>query len=129
MPTTNCHTLACDPTAPDRARAWARGQLGAAPTEPAISASLVEDALLCVSELVTNALQASCEYVCINVGIDLGRVRIVVTDDARGWPTMKRPGPNDPNGRGLMIIDAIAESWGVERIGPNKAVWAELEAS
>ena len=123
---TTCHTLNCDPTAPQQARAWAQGQLASAPAAASIPPTLVHDVLLCVSELVTNALQASCVYATVDLVISAGRVRIVVADDGEGWPTPQRPGPDDPSGRGLLIISALADSWGVEPSAGSKAVWAEL---
>src|SRR5689334_2819854 len=123
---TTSHTLICDPTAPHQARAWAHGQLTSAAAAASIPPALAEDVLLCVSELVTNALQASCDEATVDLAITAGRVRIVVTDNGRGWPTPQRPGPTDPNGRGLLIISAIAERWGVEPSHASKIVWAEL---
>lgn len=108
---------------------WAQQQMAAAPGGANITASLAHDVLLCISELVTNALQASCDYATIDLAIHDGRIRIVVTDNGQGWPTPQRPGPADPHGRGLMIIAAIAERWGVESLAASKTVWAELTAS
>jgi anti-sigma regulatory factor (Ser/Thr protein kinase) len=125
MPMTSCYTLPCDTAAPQRARAWAQGQLGSASV--GVADPLMHDTLLCISELVTNAVQASCDHVSLDLIVDRDRVRIVVTDNGCGWPTMHRPEAEDPHGRGLMIIDAIAQSWGIEPSGVHKAVWAELE--
>lgn len=122
-------TLHCDPTAPHQARTWAQQQLDSAPAADTIPATLAEDVLLCISELVTNALQASCDFATIEIAVDTGRVRVVVTDNGTGWPTPQRPGPSDPTGRGLMIISALADRWGVESLAASKTVWAELTAS
>jgi anti-sigma regulatory factor (Ser/Thr protein kinase) len=58
--------------------------------------------------------------------IDTGTVRIEVTD-ARGdrVPCLKDPTLAE-GGRGLLIVDAYADRWGVERVGPVKTVWAEV---
>jgi signal transduction histidine kinase len=123
---TTSHTLICDPTAPQQARAWAQGQLTSAPAAATIPDALAEDVLLCISELVTNALQASCDTATLGLAITSGRVRVVVTDNGQGWPTPQQPGPSDPSGRGLLIISAIADRWGVEPAHASKTVWAEL---
>lgn len=123
---TSSHTLICDPTAPHQARTWAQRQLASAPAAASIPPGLADDVLLCISELVTNALQARCDHATLDLAISSGRVRIVVTDNGRGWPTPQHPGPNDPSGRGLMIISALAQRWGVEPSDASKTVWAEL---
>jgi anti-sigma regulatory factor (Ser/Thr protein kinase) len=123
---TSFHTLICDPTAPQQARAWAQGQLAVAPAAATIPAALADDVLLCVSELVTNAVQACCDEATVDLAISSGRVRVVVTDNGHGWPTPQSPAPSDPSGRGLMIIAAIADRWGVEPTHASKTVWAEL---
>jgi anti-sigma regulatory factor (Ser/Thr protein kinase) len=125
MPTTSCRTE-CDPTAPLRVRAWARQELDAAEIGAPISDPLAEDVILCISELVTNALQASCDEVTVDLTIDPGRVRVSVIDDGPGWPTRHEPGPDDLHGRGLLIVSALALDWGVEARDSSKVVWAEL---
>lgn len=125
---TCAHTVDCDPTAPQRARAWAHEQMVAAPDAVEISSALVDDVLLCISELVTNAVRASCGSATLELAINPGRVRVVVTDDGDGLPTPRLPGPAEPHGRGLMIVSAISESWGVEPRAASKTVWAELAA-
>jgi anti-sigma regulatory factor (Ser/Thr protein kinase) len=57
---------------------------------------------------------------------DTGTVRIEVTD-ARGdrVPRIQDPALAE-GGRGLLIVDAYADRWGVERMGPVKTVWAEV---
>jgi anti-sigma regulatory factor (Ser/Thr protein kinase) len=103
--------------------------LRAAAPEIDVPMALVDDTLLCISELVTNALLASCEHVTVDLVIERDRVRVVVTDNGQGWPTRRHPSPNDPHGRGLMIIEALAQRWGVTPAGDTKSVWAELAAT
>lgn len=63
----------------------------------------------------------------------VGVVRVEVSDTHRGCPVPTRPGPGtaEPDvdaegGRGLLLVAAVAERWGVEgRPGPGKTVWAE----
>ncbi|WP_037803970.1 ATP-binding protein [Streptomyces sp. NRRL F-5135] len=55
-------------------------------------------------------------------------LRIEVTD-TRGerLPELQRPAPGDESGRGLLLVDALADRWGVtEGLFPRKTVWAEL---
>jgi len=45
-----------------------------------------------------------------------GELEVAVADDGPGWPTLMRPGEHDAHGRGLVMVDALAESWRTERI-------------
>ena len=38
----------------------------------------------------------------------------------RGTPTMRSPGPDEPSGRGLQIVDMLSESWGVVPEQPSR---------
>lgn len=120
----NCE-LACQPTAVPRARNWLARTL-----EPHVRTqadrSVVDDATLCVSELVTNALLAGCSGISLCVDLDGGRLRISVHDDASGIPTVRDPGWSDPHGRGLLIVSAVATTWGVRPVDAGKEVWADL---
>ncbi|MCG7524402.1 ATP-binding protein [Streptomyces sp. OfavH-34-F] len=60
---------------------------------------------------------------------DASRLRIEVTD-TRGdrLPVRDSPGPYAEGGRGLLIVEALADRWGVvEGPVPRKTVWAELD--
>ena len=88
-----------------------------------------DDALLLASELVTNAVLHGRSEVCVEVTPRGGGVRIAVLDENSRHPV---PVPEDPNaldGRGLALVDALAESWGVEERPMGKAVWFELRRS
>ncbi|MER7400491.1 ATP-binding protein [Streptomyces sp. NPDC000151] len=54
-------------------------------------------------------------------------VRIEVHDASCGQPRPLTPDSHAPGGRGLLLVATLAERWGVSaRLGPGKAVWAEL---
>ena len=91
-----------------------------------VSPVVVDSALLAVSELATNALQhAMCGF---EVVVDsAATLRITVIDGSRQLPLMRAPSGWDEGGRGLIIIDATAARWGVEREGAGKAVWWEID--
>lgn len=90
---------------------------------------LVDSAALLTSELVTNAVlhgQGSEIGVSVHVG---DSVRIEVHDNGPGVPLLKRYEHDAATGRGLRLVDALAEVWGVEEIGTGKTVWFELVTS
>jgi len=118
--------LSCEPSAAARARIWLRDTLGphvAAPSDPL---ELIEDAVLCVSELVTNALNAGCTAMTLTVQVDPDSVRIGLADDAPGLPQQQRPRPDEAHGRGLLIVETLARRWGVGIAHPGKETWALL---
>ncbi len=105
-----------------QARRFLLGQL------PAAARSEDADALvLMLSELATNAVQhASTEFeVAVDVAPDRAGVRVEVRDDGDGFPTPAAEAPDAPHGRGLLIVRALADAWGVEvrRDRPGKTVW------
>ncbi|MFI1866547.1 ATP-binding protein [Streptomyces jumonjinensis] len=91
----------------------------------------IEDAaLLVLSELLTNAVVhgrvagREIETRCFPARSGL---RIEVHDTADGCPRLTVPEAEAPGGRGLPLVEALADRWGVAgRQGPGKAVWAEL---
>jgi anti-sigma regulatory factor (Ser/Thr protein kinase) len=89
-----------------------------------------ETAALLVSELATNAVvHASSDFaVTVVYPTPAGRVRVEVVDSAPGQPTPLRPPPTDPHGRGLLLVDSLAQAWGVDPAGTRagKTIWFEL---
>ncbi|MEU1304895.1 ATP-binding protein [Streptomyces shenzhenensis] len=89
---------------------------------------LADDTAVIVSELVANAVQhARRESIRITIerpGAAL--VRIGVVDFSRVRPKRRVPGPGDVNGRGLALVDELAQDWGTELLPWGKRVWAEL---
>ncbi|MFC8827185.1 ATP-binding protein [Streptomyces sp. NPDC057137] len=94
-------------------------------------ASLEEAAVLVLSELLTNAGR----HACVSPGREIetwyvrmsDTLRIEVHDASPEWPEVREPDPESPDGRGLALVAALADSWGVkDRNGPGKSVWAEL---
>ena len=58
-------------------------------------------------------------------------LRIEVTDTrCERLPQLRQPAPGSESGRGLVLVDALADRWGVrEDRFPRKTVWAELRCS
>ncbi|MEU6573618.1 ATP-binding protein [Streptomyces sp. NPDC046805] len=91
----------------------------------------LDDALNCLSELATNAVVhagASAGHFDVEVGFLDGCLRIEVRDLSRQTPTRKSPDADDPTGRGLLIVDALSDGWGVEPcVRGGKTVWTEFK--
>ncbi|WP_239085381.1 ATP-binding protein [Streptomyces halstedii] len=86
---------------------------------------IVETAELLLTELATNALRHSHGRE-INVCVRLteGRCLIAVAAGSADRPRMRHAGPDDEGGRGLFLVDALAESWGVSPDGTT--AWCTL---
>ncbi|MEU0335109.1 ATP-binding protein [Streptomyces sp. NPDC006193] len=115
------------PSAVGAARRTVRGLL----TDWGVPDGVRDDVLLVVSELVTNALvHAAGERIGCRLHGAGGRVRIEVEDQAGGptLPAARRAGPDDRNGRGLFLVEALSLDWGVRPVPGRSArvVWAEL---
>lgn len=90
---------------------------------PVRDAEPIDDVELVVSELVTNAVRAGAETVLVRVRVHHGELELDVTDDGPGWPRLVQPGEQDPHGRGLVLVDALADHWHAERLdGGGKRV-------
>jgi hypothetical protein len=89
-----------------------------------------EAAVLSVSELATNAVvhAQSAFRVRIDVGAT-GALRLAVTDDRGGAPTLRSSGVAESGGRGLRALDGLARAWGVtsEQSPSSTTVWAEFD--
>ena len=79
----------------------------------AVSASdeELEAIRLMVSELATNCTRHTDSGFDLTIITAKGRVRVEATDRGRGEPAVRSPKPSDPHGRGLQIIDMLANEW------------------
>ena len=113
------------PAIPQSVHAARRFAVGALADSPAAALEAVE---LMVSELATNCIRHERASFHITILWTLGEIRIEVTDPGAGTPTMRSPGPNEPSGRGLQIVDMLSKRWGVEPHTPSgKTVWFTLD--
>ncbi|GAA0612190.1 ATP-binding protein [Streptomyces crystallinus] len=79
--------------------------------------AVAEDIVLAVSELVTNAVQHGHGEGTLTVRYDAGALHIEVADHNRAPATVRMAREDDVSGRGLLLVDALAEKWGVSNEG------------
>ncbi|MGW6915463.1 SpoIIE family protein phosphatase [Kitasatospora sp. NPDC054939] len=98
-------------------------------------AELVDTAELLASELVTNAIRHTDRDAMFTARLyreaadGRARLRVEVEDESDLWPTRRTPGEQASSGRGLMLVEALADGWGVEPRGTGKRMWFELTAT
>lgn len=87
------------------------------------------DAEIVVSELVANAVEHGRGLVTVDVEQEVHRLRVEVASAAgTSTPRVLHPVPLEPSGRGLLIVDALASTWGHrDDRGGRRTVWAELD--
>lgn len=111
-------TLAPHPTSPKAARLHVAEMLEAGPL-----ADLADTASLLVSEVVTNAVLHAATDIVLSCTVDEGSVCIEVRDGSPMAPTLRRYNATASTGRGLGMVELLADEWGVDADEHGKAVW------
>jgi anti-sigma regulatory factor (Ser/Thr protein kinase) len=86
----------------------------------------IELVLLLTSELVTNAYRHAGTETRVSVRLDGDCARVEVRDIGRGEPELRPLDTDRVDGRGLQIVDALADRWGYRSNSGGTAVWFEL---
>ncbi|MFF3913158.1 ATP-binding protein [Streptomyces sp. NPDC001852] len=138
-----------DPTEVGRARRWALSRLpglGITADEP-----LAETLILLVSELVTNAVVHTGHAAVLRLSLPgaeaelpgaaaepagapeapeapaAATVRVEVADSSSRAPVPRCAGGEATGGRGLALVDCLADRWGWRPEGAGKSIWCELD--
>lgn len=87
-----------------------------------------ETAELLTSELVTNALVHTDHDAVLTATVGARRLHVEVRDFVGRRPRLRVPDADDgTHGRGLVLVQSLADAWGVRAHGVGKAVWFELD--
>lgn len=117
-------TLEPVPASAGVARRFVRGLL-----RGRIDETLLEVVELLTSEVVTNVVLHARSRAELMLRMDPAIVRVEVVDESQIVPKVRRPSARAQAGRGLFIVQAMAQSWGVEPLpGDGKRVWFEVPA-
>lgn len=90
----------------------------------------LDTAALLTTELVSNAIRHTGDELTLSVKLELGMLRVGVSDTSHRRPQLVQAGTRDTSGRGLHLVEALADRWGVDPDGRGlgKTVWFELAA-
>ncbi|MFM9368853.1 SpoIIE family protein phosphatase [Streptomyces sp. Da 82-17] len=93
----------------------------------------VDSAVLMVSEMITNVLVHTDgdALLLVEAQGEVGerRLRVEVADSSDELPHKRHPGELASSGRGLVLMELLADSWGVTPRGEGKSIWFELHES
>jgi len=88
--------------------------------------AVLEDAVLLVSELVTNSVIHGGPPVVVAVDCDGEALRVRVRDGSPVLPARRAADDGDEGGRGLALVDTLSSDWGVDPQPDGKHVWFAL---
>lgn len=93
---------------------------------------VAETLILLISELVTNAVvHTGCPAVLRMLfgsgAAEAGTVRVEVADISAAPPRPRHAAGEDTNGRGLELVDGLADRWGWQPEGAGKRIWCEVD--
>lgn len=107
------------PASVKRARQFVGGALAAIG-----NGATADDAVLVVSELVTNAVvHAGTDITVSVVTLPEGGVRVEIADGSTDLPGLRIPNAGSRSGRGLLLVEHFTQQWGVDRTAAGKVVW------
>lgn len=115
-------TLPPDTQSPWRARRFVAETLADSAT------TLTEVVTLLVSEIVTNAVLHARTEVHVSIARTDEAIRVEVADECVSGPSMHRVTRQAATGRGLQLVEQLADRWGSEPRENGKVVWFELAA-
>ena len=87
----------------------------------------LDDIILCVSELVTNAIVHAGSGPRVLVHVRPAVIHVEISDDSEAHPVVRGAGPEETSGRGMSILSAYSDRWGsLRRSGGGKTVWFDV---
>ncbi len=124
------------PTAPLAAvTAQLRGEAASVPTGRRFLAEhlhrwhlapLADTALLLASELMTNALRHAPGPLAVELWYSARELGVEVTGRSTPRPCARLADVNEESGRGLLLVEALADAWGTRPTADGKTVWFTL---
>ncbi|SCG73222.1 SpoIIE family protein phosphatase [Micromonospora coxensis] len=115
--------MPAEPTAPSRVRHWMTAQL----TDWQVPEAVIGAAVLCTSELTTNALLHAGTAARVVIDLSAERLLVSVADSGtRGAVTRTQTDTLSSRGRGLGLIEQLSDAWGTDPTVRGSTVWFEI---
>ena len=112
-----------EPTGPSRVRQWMTARL----REWSVPEQVISAAILCTSELTTNALLHAGTPAQVHIDLSAERLLVSVADTGtRGSVTRARTDALSSRGRGLGLIEELSDTWGTDPTVRGSTVWFEM---
>jgi len=83
----------------------------------------LDDVVLVVSEMAANVIRHARTKFRVSLEADAGMLRVEVSDGSSVIPAME---DLTRSGRGLRIIEAVSQRWGIESTDTGKTIWAQF---
>ncbi len=115
--------VAAEPTGPSRVRQWMSARL----REWSVPDPVIGAAILCTSELTTNALLHAGTPAQVHIDLNAERLLVSVADTGtRGSVIRAHADTMSSRGRGLGLIEELSDSWGTDPTVRGTTVWFEI---
>ncbi|WP_433791186.1 ATP-binding SpoIIE family protein phosphatase [Actinoplanes sp. CA-252034] len=115
--------VAAEPTSPSRVRQWMTTRL----REWSVPETVIGAAILCTSELTTNALLHAGTPAQVHIDLNAERLLVSVADTGtRGSVIRAHADTLASRGRGLGLIEELSDSWGTDPTVRGSTVWFEM---
>ncbi|BBH63692.1 hypothetical protein ACTI_03770 [Actinoplanes sp. OR16] len=112
-----------EPTGPSRVRQWMSTRL----RDWSVPEAVIGAAILCTSELTTNALLHAGTPAQVHIDLNAERLLVSVADTGtRGSVIRARADALASRGRGLGLIEDLSDSWGTDPTVRGSTVWFEM---
>ncbi|MEU6119400.1 PAS domain S-box protein [Streptomyces sp. NPDC047117] len=85
-----------------------------------------DEACLLVSELLTNAIRHGEGPLLLRLRMSRSELTAEVSDRSPRRPRLRLAGTDEESGRGLFLVDALADSWGTHPTDDGKTIWFTL---
>jgi two-component sensor histidine kinase len=94
-----------------------------------VAESRVEPVLLVANELVANAIVHACSAPVLSLEEQGDDLLLRVSDDSQVAPVAQTPSVDAMGGRGLILVEALSDRWGIDVDGQGKSVWVAFDGA
>ncbi len=88
-----------------------------------VDESRIEPVLLVANELVANAIVHARSAPVLSLAAAGDDLLLRVSDESRALPVPQAPAVDDDGGRGLILVEALSDRWGIDTDAGGKSVW------